>query len=285
VPHASVASAPKPSYAIESVEQKKDPVFQAYKNGFQPGAMIKSAHGKDRTLYTIESVTVGFIDAVQATHKESKESVRISMDELYASWRVSKRKLDASLPRYSKGNACCPITSIAWQFEAIKGVIMHCLFEHYSAHKDDVDNVICYMGTRARAAKRYAVGELQLAPASMRLDKKQSSKCVFVATTKLNNGTDIDFYWGSHVMPPLDKDWRPQDKAWISQFWFVDATQTKKHANMQIFWTSTSVGSVVVHLPLMKNTVVLEKSDELKRFIPTDSSACVPAAAVKRQKK
>ena len=267
---AAAAGKKKSEYQVESVEQKKDPVFQANKNGFKPGAYIEATKKEHvGKIFEIECVTQDFLDIVEVTHADNKKSHRIPIGELYDHWKVSKRTVSEAIKGYSLTSPCSPLQSVAWEVECIKGVINNQLRLAYGKCPDDLAKVsLLQTPTHARAAVSIPAGELKLVPASMRIEKKATAKSLWIGDYILSDATKVTFYLGSQIIPGVDKHGKTQEKPWISQFWFVDVSSKQKEVNMQLEWVKMNDFGCEVNIPFMINSVDLNKGDELKRSMP-----------------
>jgi hypothetical protein len=260
------SSPPKPQ-ALETKEQMTDPVFQAAQHGYTIDVNIYNK-ADPNLLYAIETVSADIIDCVEVTYKESKQSIRIQMEDLY-SWKISKKRLCAELDGWGPESLFSPMNNASWQIDILKGVLQLALRNRYDKYESEVP-MLSLMKSPFHVRMRTAcdVGSIHLVAATQRIEKKATSGSVGVGSFSLRDGSSIDLFATPQITPPLLKDGKEAKNAWVVPFWFCVQTNAKKEANMELKWETVNMGfNVVCQVPMLVNSRKLVVGDELKYYI------------------
>ena len=269
---------------MESLEQIRDPAFQAGKLGFKVGAVVvkkkkqgAAGHGKvhgcsnpkavaepDDRLYTIRSVQDG---KWNLEVEEDGFFVWVNTKELIAEWSVTKRQVQGPLPGYTAETRCCPLSSKQWAIDFGKAVCTIALREAYTEHKDASDCITYVTPPLAvKAVASRAKGTLQLFPASQNILLKPSSVCPTLCLGQFDVGPEpFRLYLAHQIVLPLNKDNKPNECPWLAPFWTVWTTQSneQKPPNMELKWKKCEVHGNVVHVPFFINACNVNYGDIL----------------------
>ena len=115
--------------------------------------------------------------------------------------------------------------------------------------------------TMARCKSALQTGDLMLAPATMRIDRKESQGAFCVGKFLIGDQPEPVFI-APQLQLPLGKDQQPNKNAWVCPFFQLrDASKSKCNMILKVFLQT--VGDMQVRVPVLVNAKPLAKDDEL----------------------
>ena len=263
------SAAAKPTLVPDSVEEMKSKMHQAAKLGFMVDAYIAPKQQTETQTYKIIAVSetdleVNLIEAGSV----KGEKLTITWDKVFADWRLHKGKVTAKMTGWSHEQKCSPLHSKLWLFEGAKGAITMALIAEYASKEHLVDGLeMLQHPTSVRANRDFKAGELQLIPASQRIERKQGDKGVPVGRFALS-GEDKTQLTPLFVMPQFVPPTNAQGEAnktpWVAPFWAVVGAADANDSNMDLGYIKHELNGYTVYVPVLKNTKKLTAGDELK---------------------
>ena len=144
--------------ASESVEQQKDPVFQAGKLGFVIGAMVSPKKGEEIWQIIGTHVVDGekSFELQQVVNGElTNDKLQVAADAIVVHWRVRKFKLTAPLSGWDPASNVLgsPLCSASWASDCVKGAIALALrlaLEQHSGLLKDLEVLQNPFGVRVK---------------------------------------------------------------------------------------------------------------------------------------
>ena len=160
----------------------------------------------------------------------------------------------------------------------------------YKAHQHIVDKLdLLQNPTSVLTTHDFKTGELQLVPASQRIERKQGDKGLPVGKFSIG-GDDTKLYIMPQFVPPMNAQGEKNKSAWVAPFWLVTPTDANE-ANMTLTFVKRDVHGYIVYVPILKNSKRLAIGDQLKwdekaaATEPWKSKAEVTSSTPKRSRK
>ena len=255
----SGASSSKP--AMESVEQMQSLVYQAQANGgFVPGAFVVAEGASAPEIWKVDCYDGATVALKKQILGRDVEEHRLDVSELLAKWRLHKGSVTSALPGWTP--ACSPRASSAWKYEAVKGAITIALDRVLELMEPAHEHVELFSNPNmVRSKSTLKEGDLMLAPATMRIDRKETLGAICVGKFDIEFGPEPIFI-SPQFGAPLNKDGFPNKNAWVSPF-FLARDAPKNKANMSLTIFVYDVDAMEVRVPVLVNTKPLEVGDEL----------------------
>ena len=247
----------------ETVGDLKSQQRLAEKEGFVLNANVY--HKKEpEQIYTIMEMQAD--QAVLQQH-ERDTSTHATYEAFLHEWKVYSGKMAQVLEECTQ-DTCSPLLVAEWKVAAARGAVAIAMQKHLGKHeKGAYEKLEVYQskGVVVRATEVIPKGELQLAPASQRLDQKHSVGS-FKVCTYVCKGESKTIYAMPHNTLPLNKDGEPNAKPWINHFWMVQVRDDEvKECNMEVKWQEDIIGDFKVQTPVLVNRRQIKKGESLKR--------------------
>ena len=264
----------------ETVEQMKSAGFQARKNGFTVDTYVVKKTGGDGVYKIIEVDDNAVVLVEQVDGRNAEEEVNVKTELCMTEWRVHKGKVMQPLAGWSLDNRCCPLQSATWGLERAKCAISIAAVAAYAKHKAHVQHFeFMQHPSVVRVTCVFGPGELILAPASQRVERKQSPDSLDFGQFDLADGQMSHLHMFPQFSPPLKADGTTNPNAWVVPFWFVWCSNREGDVNMKVTHISEKVGDMVIKVPVLLNIKELRPGDELMIAARVSAPAPAPPAA------
>jgi hypothetical protein len=251
--------------ALESIEQMQSMVFQAHKLGYKPGTHVVKKSGGEADLFKIDAYVSTNVKLVQQEFGKSIATLVITCDELLSDFRLHKGSVTELLPGYSFDlSPCCPLQSVAWKVEAAKSCVTLALQRTYGLMKMmGADLELCIKPTLVRVVSEWQPGELFIAPASMRIERKASPGSLVVGKFDLGSDSLEALYMMPHFVAPVLAKGEVSKTAWVAPFWHIPASSATVKPNMGLKAFEVMIQDVKVRVPILVNLKPLDAGTEL----------------------
>ena len=244
--------------SMETIEHMKSEVYQLQKLGFQVGATICPKDADELVINRITSINEETVKVVQIRDGHEFLAPDIKLQDLLRNYRLNKSKVTELLQGWhAENNACSPLNSSVWQNELAKSRVNLAMAMVYKELEDHVQYLeLLQHPTMVKVTAEHAKGELKLAAATMKIDRKATK-------------TSIDVGLGLHIGPqfgaPRDKNGNDNSSKWVCPFWLVgDSDKDDVSPNMAIRYEKREVMKEYVFVPVLVNTVALKAGDTLR---------------------
>ena len=192
--------------------------------------------------------------------------------------------------------------SAGWKMTAAKGAVAIAMqklveehegaaFEQLEVYSSGKGVCVC-----VRTVADIPRGELQLVPATMRVDHKIAEGAFGVCTFECGDDV-VELYIYKHIVMPLNKDGEENKNPWVSHFWLVQKFEDKRECNVELQWVHEDVGDFKISIPTIVNKRALKKgvvlkclhkdqtSKEKDKGKEKETGSAAPAAPKKRQRR
>ena len=262
---AAQSDAPNPASPktekLETIEQMQSMVYQAQQNhGFCIGTMVVDKEANGPEIWKLCSYDGDVVVLkLQDMGRDGGEK-RVSVADLMAKWRRHKGVVTTLMPGWSP--ACTPMNSSVWRFECVKGAVLiamktvFAMLEPSHTHLDLFCNP-----AMARCKSTLQTGDLMLAPATMRIDRKDSPGAMCVGKFIVDAQPEPVFI-APQCQLPIGKDGQPNKNPWVAQFLQLrDAPKSKCTMQPKVFLQQ--VGDMEIRVPVLVNSKPLAIDDEV----------------------
>lgn len=261
------SSASQAAEALETVEQMQSHVFQAQKAGFKAGAHITKREAEVAALWKIagyDGSTVSLLQ--QEMGLDVGEPVVVEVQELLAEWKIYKGTVTEPLPGWNfESNPCSPLASAVWKYDYAKSAVVMAVrevFEHMYITTKDL--ALFVKPNAVRVSSAWKVGELMIAPASTRIERKDAPGSICVGKFDLGGPGLEPLFLAPSFANPLNAKGEPNPASWVSPFWHVPGPATKSQKpTMTLKVLSKSIGAAQVRVPILVNIKALAEDDYL----------------------
>ena len=190
---------------------------------------------------------------------------------LLSDFRLHKGTVTELLPGYSFDlSPCCPLQSVAWKVEAAKSCVTLALQRTYGIMKMmGADLELCIKPTLVRVVSEWQAGELFIAPASMRIERKASPGGIVVGKFDLGGDSLEVLFMMPHFVAPLSPKGEVSKAAWVAPFWHIPASSgycqigATGKPNMGLKAFEVMIQDVKVRVPILVNLKHLDAGTEL----------------------
>lgn len=247
--------------AIESLEQQQSILFQARKAGFTNGIYLVKKDAVTPKVFVIKQMTSRTnIVVAEMKDGEAIDTTTITADSLFADWKVHKGIVATLLEGWSPETAVNDLLGDStWQAESAKGACHIAMRQVCAAvAKCPLPLKIIHKPNIIKTSERIATGTLLVAPASMRLDRKETATSIPIC--KYGEHTMFMSY---HFSAPSSSQVETTKSAWVCPFWWVTQTAKKEDANLNVIWVNVEIAEHVVCIPIMVSKQIA-KGIELK---------------------
>jgi hypothetical protein len=156
------------------------------------------------------------------------------------------------------------MSSVGWKFDNAKGAVSIALMSVYANMEPmgkDIDIFTKPNMVRVRAAMN--TGCLMLAPATTRIDRRDSPANICVGKFDLGGSKPEPLFIASQFTPSISPSGKPNTQPFVCMFWQVANALTKQKANMSLKCLIYEVNGVSVRVPILVNAKDLAAGDEL----------------------
>ena len=115
----------------------------------------------------------------------------------------------------------------------------------------------------ARVKSRWEIGEFFEAPATMRIERKQSAGSICVGRFDLGGDAAEALYILPHFTPPISAKGEIAKSSWVCPFWYVGGSSQIAKANVALKAFDATIEDTKVRIPVFTNIKVLEEGAEL----------------------
>ena len=262
LPQPSVILGAERPVGTETIEQMRDPIFQAEKLGLKRDIMVAKKDSSTVAVWQIKEITAERVQLKEHLMPHEKDNMMdITLTELLEAWRVFKGKVTQPLPGWVIGSS--PAQSLQWQAEAIKGGATVAMYEGFERHVGIMDGISVFVNPyMVTAAADHKANSICIVMASQRLDFATSAGCIGMGEFSI--GTDTkQLFAARQFVPPLDAKGNLNKCPWVVPFWAIKQVSAAKDANMTICHVPVVVGNITVHVPTMTNKKALAIGTEL----------------------
>ena len=293
VASASSAPAPQPAASVtESVEQMHSKVVQANKLGFIVGAFVTAKVADAPEVWCVQGYCGDNAKLVLHVNGHATESNVISAEELLDGWRLHKGVVTALMPGYSASDSpCCPLSSAAWKFDLAKSAISLAMRDVYQCCAGNHEHLELLVKPHAvRSKVCYQPGELSLAPATLRIERKESAGSLCVGKFDLGPAQPEALHIapqfnaplnhaGAHATLPLlripgaslSTSYRlpciytgePNKSPWVCPFYHISSSPKSVKPNMALKCVQKDVLGTAVRIPILVNIKTIEPTEEI----------------------
>ena len=260
-------SAAAPASALpDTVEQMKSKMYQAKKLGFDVDAYVAPKGQTDLQTWHITDVDEEGITIVHmVSGKVEGDSKRVAWQQVFSDWRLHKGKVTTKLAGWSMEHKCSPLQSQMWQLEVAKGAIGMALMCEYAAKEDGIiDGLeVLQHPLSVRTNRGFKAGELQLIPATQRVERKPGEKGLVVGKFDLGGEEQTKLYIQPQFVTPMNSQGEKNKAPWVVPFWIVTSAE-EKDANMTFTHIKKEVEGYTIYVPMLKNLKPLTSGTELK---------------------
>ena len=285
----SAASPSAPAIAIsESVAEMQSVKYQLKKFGVEPGKyVLKKAVDRDdeddeddddeeedddakkpSKIYRVLSVSEGGEVTMQITstyEPDDDEHITVEGNDVFAKWRVHRGAVKSKMVGWSAGEPC-PLDLITFGFDALRGAIFVAMHDHLKRFKDGDKMVDIWTNPNmVRTAGGVKGGELQLAGASTRIDRKPVASAVGVGVYRLP-GEVVKLFMNPQLIPPVSNRGEAAKAPWVNPFWIVGTTTKQEKVNVKLSWIDYTVREYTIPMPLLTATKAIKPNVQLLRM-------------------
>ena len=273
-PEASAEAAAKEEPGIsESLDEMRSVKHQLKKAGVVVGAVVQKKDKDEGTLYEVKAVDEdGKVTVeVTSTYEPPTAEEVVDGEEVLVDWKPFKGKVKTKLAGWEKGEPC-PLDSVAWAFDALKGAIFVAMRSHLRKFKAGDEKVVVWTTpTMVRTATACKPGDIKLAGASLRIERKTAA-AAFGLGDYILPGESVKLYMHPMITFPLAPDGSKVKSPWVNPFWMVGTTDDESKANVTLEWIWYSIGSYQIPMPLLKTHAVVEANEQLLRLSTKEAS-------------
>lgn len=266
---------------METIEEMKSKQFQVRKLGFVEDAIVAPKDVDIVTFLRISKMEDETVKLVLTSEGHDVETQEIGLDTLVAKYRLHKGRITEMLPGWSaEDNACSPMASTLWTFEAAKSAITIAMRSTYAKHECHVKDLeLLQHPNTVKVTRAFSKHELHLPAASMKIERKAGK-----GTFDVGLGLHI----ASHFSPPIEKSGERNKSAWVVPFWMVGASSEDEPPNMVLRHERIDVLGSIAEVPVLVNSVPLKigavlrwDKDSAQPSAPEPAPKAKPVAAKK----
>ncbi len=149
------------------------------------------------------------------------EPVVVEVQELLAEWKIYKGTVTEPLPGWNfESNPCSPLASAVWKYDYAKSAVVMAVrevFEHMYITTKDL--ALFVKPNAVRVSSAWKVGELMIAPASTRIERKDAPGSICVGKFDLGGPGLEPLFLAPSFANPLNAKGEPNPAPWVSPFW------------------------------------------------------------------
>ena len=261
----AAAPAAEQTQSMQSVEQMQSKVYQAQHLGLTPDAFVIERGVEEPAIWQIEKYNGDMV--VMRKHELGRHtgSRSIHVDVLLETWRLHKGTVTVLLPGYSfDDKTSSPRSSVAWKFDNAKAAVSIALMSVYAKMEPMGKAIDLFLKpSMARASVAMKAGSLMLAPASTRIDRRDSASAICVGKFDIGGSKPEPLFITPQFMAPLNANGEPNKQPFVRIFWQVANAPTKQTANMSLKCLIYEVNDVPVRVPVLVNSKDIAAGDEL----------------------
>ena len=263
--HSAAAQAPEPSSSMESVEQMQSPVFQSKKRGYTPGAFVVEKAADEASLYKIEQYIGNAIMISEQHMGRTIATKTISVNTLLESWRLHKGTVTEFLRKYDfEANQCSPLASPSWKYAgAVSAVTLALQHVYAMLNVMNADIELLVHPNIARVKSNWGPGELMLAPATSKVDRKEVGGAIPVGRFDLGDKSPQQLYIVPQFIAPVNNKGEDVKSPWVCAFYHTPGVSSDSKANLQLKCMEVVVMAHKVRVPILVNAKALQAGTEL----------------------
>ncbi len=273
VSHASSSSAGAAASAedaaeivpAETIADMKSFKYQAKKAGFHVGVHVGKKGSTEVQIYRIDHLSDDDCTLTKTALGADGDSIIVQAKELLAAWRIHKGAVTQKLNGWDPiSSPCSPLQSSAFGFETAGGAILIAMRDKYRKHVDNIAHLrLLSSPNSVMVSKAFKAFGLVLVAVSKCVDRKPSSNSICVGSFILKDGDcGTKLYTSSCFTPPVDSKGQPNKSPFVVPFWLVKNVEDPT-ANMELRYTTETIGGQTIHVPTLVNTKALHPGDIL----------------------
>jgi hypothetical protein len=281
---------------LETVEQMRNPVFQARKAGFDIDAFVCPVDTEEVAVskivkYAGTKVTL----QQQSLGADSGKPVVIEAEKLLSDWRLFRGSVTAFLPGWTEDKSLGhPLDSGAWKFECVKAVInlaLRSVYQTLAPGRHGIDLFI--RPNMVKVKDNWPAGEFMLSPASYRLDRKEGNMTFPCGKYDLGEPAPDTVWIAPMFTPIVNSKGEASKMPWVCPFWHVPHAAKGQKPVMGIRFVQKTIEGYSVKVPVMVNLRDIDPTTELnydktevKKLLSSRTSVDLPdfVRAAKRRK-
>ncbi len=240
--------------------------YQAKKAGLDVGLHVANKGSTEVQLYRIDHLSDDDCTLTRTALGADVESITVQAKELLADWRFHKGAVTQKLIGWDPiSNPCSPLHSSAFGFETASGAIMIATRDLYTKHVESIAHLRLLSNPNSVLVnKAFKAFGLVLVAVSKCVDRKPASSSLSIGSFSLKDGDDpTKLYISSCFTPPVDpKAGQPSKSPFVVPFWLVKNVEDPS-ANMELRYTTETVGGRTIHVPTLVNPKALRAGDVL----------------------
>ena len=255
----------KGAASLQSVQQMQSKVYQAKQVGLVPGAHVIERGVDEPEIWEIKDYngdTVGLQKCELGRHTGERS---VNVEVLLESWRLHKGVVTTLLPGYAfNDKSFSPLSSVGWKLDVAKGAVSIALRTVFAKMEPMGKGLDMFAKpTMVRANVAINAGSLMLAPATTRIERRDSATAICVGRYDLGSAKPEPLFISPQFMAPLNSTGEPNKNPFVCHFWQLSNAASKKDANMVLKCLIREVAGVQVRVPILVNSNDLSPGDEL----------------------
>ena len=266
-PAAAAASAAHvvPKIGLQSVAQMHSKVHQAKELGFITGAHIIERGVDEPQIWEIKGYNGDTVDILKCELGRHTGDRSVEVAELLESWRLHKGNVTTMLPSYDFANrSFSPLSSVAWKYDVAKAAVsiaLRSVFDKFEPMANGLD--IFSKPTMVQSNVDIPAGSLMLAPATTRIDRRDSATAIAVGRFDLGGDKVEPLYISPQFTAPLNNTGEPNKQPFVCHFWQLTNAESKQEANLALRCLIQDVNGTEVRVPILVNAKEISAGSEL----------------------
>jgi hypothetical protein len=248
------------------VQQMQSMVYQAQKAGFLTGSHVTAKNGVDPAIWQIGAYVGSTITLLKQVMGYDAAQVNVSVEVLLSDYRIHKGQVTTLLPNWSfLTNPCSPLVSSVFKMEVAKAAVFIAMKDVYEALNPQNEVVeLLVKPHMVKVTQAFDIGQFALAPASTRIDKKESTGAALCCGKFDLGAAHLEpLFISPMFVPPLGQNGEVNKNPWVCAMFHVPGSQKDGRPNLGVKCCPHMVGTVEVKIPILVNIKPLQKGDEL----------------------